>query len=386
MIPPRQLDATKGADDAGTAGTDSAAAGTGAATVGTVTQADTPAAVEHLARLVAFDTTNPPRAIDDAGIFAFLRTALPGFAFRSWNHGDGCVSLLATRGAPRVLFNFHVDTVPVAQGWTGSPFTLRVADGRATGLGACDIKGASACMLAACATTTGPVALLFTSDEEAGSSTCVRRWLEGADAFDQVIVAEPTLGAQVVAHRGIATCTGTFSGAPGHASSARALTDSAVHEAVRWAARALAEAEAAEAQSFGDLSGMRLNIGRIEGGLKPNMIAGQAVVRLGVRPLPDRDPRGALEQLWALAPNPDRVHWEPGFLAPPLRRADLPIDLGTERIAVDFWTEAALFAEAGYPTVVYGPGDIAQAHTPDEWVALDQLAQVTATYARLIGE
>jgi acetylornithine deacetylase len=342
----------------------------------------------HLERLVAFDTTNPPRAIDEHGLFAYLRAALPGFSFQCWNHGNGCISLLATRGTPRLLFNFHVDTVPVAEGWPRDPFALTVEDDRAVGLGACDIKGASACMLAACARTTGSVALLFTSDEEAGSSLCIKRWLENdAGEFDQVLVAEPTRTLQVVAHRGIATCTGTFLGTPGHASADRALSDSAVHEAVRWATLALDEAHRAQSETFGALHGIRFNLGRIEGGLKPNMIAGEAVLRFGVRPLPNQDPREVLERMWALAPNPDRVRWEAGFLAPPLRRGGpLPVDLDTDSIEVDFWTEAALFSEAGYPTVVYGPGDIAQAHTVGEWVAVDQLAAVTDTYARLIGE
>ncbi len=343
----------------------------------------------HLERLVAFNTTNPPRAIDEAGLFAYVRQALPGFAFRSWNHGDGCISLLATRGAPRLLFNFHVDTVPVAEGWTRDPFVLGVEGDRAIGLGACDIKGASACMLAAAALTSGPVALLFTSDEEAGSSQCIKRWLKDqATAFDQVLVAEPTRTLEVVAHRGIATCTGTFTGTPGHASADRALDDSAVHEAVRWAGRALAAAHEAQTETFGALHGIRFNLGRIEGGVKPNMIAGEATLRFGVRPLPNQDPLGVLERLWALAPNADRVRWAPGFLAPPLRRSPtpLPVDLRTDSIEVDFWTEAALFSEAGYPTVVYGPGDIAQAHTVGEWVALDQLNTVTETYARLIGD
>lgn len=345
--------------------------------------------LEHLSHLVAFDTTNPPRAIHEGGLFAYLRQSLPGFRFRSWNHGHGCISLLAVRGEPRFLFNFHVDTVPVAEGWVGNPFKLRIQDGCAVGLGACDIKGASAAMLAACELSTGPVALLFTSDEEAGSSTCVKRWLEDdAGPFDQILVAEPTCGQEVVAHRGIATSTATFTGTPGHASADRALADSAVHEAVRWATLALAAAERAQSATYENLHGIRLNLGRIEGGVKPNMIAGETTIRFGVRPLPSQDPMLVLEHLWNLAPNPDRVAFEPGFIAPPLRRPEggLPLDLGGHGIAVDFWTEAALFSAAGYPTVVYGPGDIAQAHTVGEWVALDQLAEVTATYTRLIGE
>jgi acetylornithine deacetylase len=190
-------------------------------------------------------------------------------------------------------------------------------------------------------------------------------------------VAEPTRALPVTAHRGIATCTGTFRGTPGHASSPRALVDSAVHEAVRWATLALQEAGDAEQESFGDLSGIRFNLGRIEGGVKPNMIAGEATVRFGVRPLPSQDPQALLQRLWNLSPDSARVEWQAGFIAPPLK-SDI------QGVAVDFWTEAALFGEAGYAAMVLGPGDIAQAHTPGEWVALDQLDLVTKTYAELI--
>ena len=53
--------------------------------------------------------------------------------------------------------------------------------------------------------------------------------------------------------------------------------------------------------------------------------------------------------------------------------------------AVDFWTEASLFSQAGLTTIVFGPGDIAQAHTADEWVALDQLDTVAEAYLRMMG-
>src|SRR5580704_9709118 len=95
---------------------------------------------ELLARLVAFDTRNPPRAIHGGGgIFACLVEALgPGFSTRVTDLGDGCVSLLAVRGAPRLLFHVHVDTVPADPGWTRDPLALRVAGDRAVGLGAAD--------------------------------------------------------------------------------------------------------------------------------------------------------------------------------------------------------------------------------------------------------
>jgi len=373
-----------------------------------VTQALLAATLEHLERLVAFDTRNPPRAIDEGGIFVFLKERLRacGFTDEVIDLGDGCVYMLATRGDPRLLFNVHVDTVPADPGWTGDPLALRVDGSRAIGLGACDIKGAAAALLAAAAVTQGPCALLFSSDEEAGQSRCVRDFL-GRQRFEEVLVAEPTRCEAIVEHRGIASATALFSGIGGHASAARALEDSAVHAAVRWASAALAMASESE-HGFGDmpektgskrLRGLRLNLGRIEGGQKPNMIAAEALIRFGVRPPPDLPPAQALARLAALAPEPARVSFTPGFLAPPLParpsealaaarseaaaladRLELPVGA-----PVDFWTEAALFSEAGAKVLVYGPGDIAQAHTAGEYVALGELRRAAQTYLRLLG-
>ncbi|PCC75253.1 Acetylornithine deacetylase/Succinyl-diaminopimelate desuccinylase [Nannocystis exedens] len=425
-----------------------------------MTEATLRRTLEHLGRLVAFDTRNPPRAIaGDAGLFAYLRDMLQGagLACDTVDLGDGCVYLLAVRGAPQVLFNVHVDTVPADPGWTADPHVLRVEGDRAIGLGACDIKGAAACLLSALETTTGPAAVLFSSDEEAGSSRCVREFLARSDlsprtadlspgpagaapadlsprtsdlssgpagaaafadlstrtadlsprssaprhpTFRSVVVGEPTRCRAVLEHRGIGTATAAFSGTGGHASAARALRDSAVHEAVRWASLALARAEASEAAgAVGPLRGLRLNLGAVEGGLKANMIASAAAVRFGVRPPPELPPAAALAELFALAPDPERVRFTPGFLAPPLP-AGGPARLAEARAAasalaarlglppgdpVDFWTEAALFSAAGCDVLVYGPGSIEQAHTAGEYVPLADLVEAASRYRAILS-
>jgi acetylornithine deacetylase len=348
-----------------------------------------PEVLALLERLVACDTQNPPRAAGNGGIFEALRAALgEGFAYTFADLGDGCASLLAVRGAPTLLCNAHVDTVPRDPGWSGDPFALRVTEDRAVGLGACDIKGAAAALVTAARRTAGPAALFFTSDEEAGSSRCVRTYLASHPAFARALIAEPTRCRAVAEHRGIATCSGHFLGEGGHASSPRALADSAVHEAVRWASRALAFAEEAESRRYRTLSGIRFNLGVLQGGTKPNMIAAAADLRFGVRPLPDQRPEDLLDALTALAPHPERVRWTPGFLAPPLAPLEpgLAADLGLPPAdPVDFWTEAALFSEAGIPALVYGPGDIAEAHTAGEWVRLSELAEAETAYERLFS-
>lgn len=348
-----------------------------------------------LGRLCAVDTRNPPRAIDPQGIFSVLAEALgPGFSCEIANLGDGCLSLLAVRGSPSLLFNVHVDTVPADPAWTVDPLALRIEGDRAVGLGACDIKGAAAALCVAARRTTGDAALLFSSDEEAGSSLVVRTFLAGKPSYRGVVIAEPTRCRAVIEHRGIATCSGVFRGEGGHASSPRALADSAVHEAVRWASRAIAFAEESEARTYGSLSGIRFNLGVMNGGTKANMIAASTDLRFGVRPLPDQRPLELIDAITRLAPRADRVTWTPGFIAPPLPApgadreaaralaAELGLPLGDP---VDFWTEAALFSEAGLPSIVYGPGDIAQAHTAGEWVRLAELFEAEAVYERIFA-
>jgi acetylornithine deacetylase len=356
--------------------------------------------LKHLRALVAFDTRNPPRAIDTGGIFAYLRDQLTGFACETIDHGAGAVSLYAVRGKPKRLFNVHVDTVPDSPHWSASPFELRVDGERAVGLGACDIKGAAAALLTAANASDGDAAFLFTSDEESNDPRCVAGFLAAhASGYESVIVAEPTRCEAVLAHRGISSALVRFAGRAGHASSASATTDSALHQAVRWGARALNHADAQSHARFGGLTGLRFNLGRIEGGIKANVIAPSAEVRFGFRPLPSMSTDALLATLRGFA-DPAPAEFTETFRGPSLPAGDIA-DAENKRLAardiadalgipignaVDFWTEASLFSQAGYTTFVFGPGDIAQAHTADEFVALSQLHDYTETVTRLIAD
>ncbi len=361
--------------------------------------------VDLLRDLIAVNTTNPPRDAQRAGeALAIARATLDecGFACELMDFGEGCLALLAMRGTPRVLFNNHLDTVPVGDGWSGEPFQLRVTNDQAIGLGACDVKGAAACWLAAARVSDADAAMLFTTDEEAGQSVCVRSFIKSRrdllNAFDAAIVAEPTGCRAVAAHRGLATSSGVFLGTPGHGSSARALRDSAIHEACRWAASAIEHARGWEGESFGPLSGVRFNIGTFEGGVKANMIASEARVRFGLRPLPGQSSDELIRAFQERAPDASRVRWSTGFSGPSLPAAPSDVTQAVARARafaerlglapgepVDFWSEASLFSEAGLPSLVFGPGDIAQAHRPDEAVPLAELESAAATYARLLS-
>lgn len=345
--------------------------------------------LKHLAAMVACDTTNPPRAITgDSPIILYVADAMraAGCAVTVSDLGGGSVWTLGVRGAPETILNCHLDTVPVSGGWTSDPFTLRVGQGSAIGLGACDIKGAGAAMLAALERTDAPAAILFSTDEEAGPGICVKEFLrERPIKFARAVVAEPTSMRVAFAHRGLLSCEASFTGAAGHASNDPASIESAAHKALRWGAAALEWAELLDAGGRSPL----LNIGVLAGGTKSNVVAASASLRFGMRPFPSANADTMLAELEtvggdsyrpiinitftgaSLEPHPKMALWA-SFLE---HSSDDPLS---------FWTEAALFGEAGVPAAVLGPGNIAQAHTADEWVSLEQLSAAAETYQRIM--
>ena len=353
----------------------------------------------HLEQLVSFDTRNPPRAISVAGgIFDYLRANLPGFEVEVVDHGAGAVSLYAVRGAPKYLFNVHLDTVPDSPHWSADPHVMRRLDDRVVGLGVCDIKGAAAALVAAANAGDGDAAFLFSSDEEANDPRCIAAFLARGIPYEAILVAEPTMGEAVLAHRGISSVLMKFKGRAGHASGQQDAAASALHQAVRWGDRALDHVQSLAHARFGGLTGLRFNIGRIEGGIKANMIAPEAELRFGFRPLPSMDIDRLLATFAGFA-EPAAAHFEETFRGPSLPSGDvaraeerrlaardvadaLDLPIGN---AVDFWTEASLFSAGGYTALVYGPGDIAQAHTADEFVTLDQLRGYAGSVDRIIN-
>jgi acetylornithine deacetylase len=353
------------------------------------------ALLEHLSRLVACDTQNPPRRISgDSDIFRYCSEVVgSGFNTGAWDHGDGHVSWFAVRGRPSVLFNVHLDTVPCAEGWDTDPLELAVSDGKAYGRGACDIKGAAAALLTLAEQGAENLALLFTSDEEGAGGCCVENFLGTGEAeqFSQVIVAEPTGCQAVLGHRGFLSVKTRFSGEPGHSSEARALQENANHQMARWAAAALAVAESKKTAP--DDPGTCMNIGIVDGGSKSNVIAGGAFIHWSARLQPGESNDRFLAEIQKCASPQDNVAWEVPFKGEPLPAGGQNDSAAREfcgRLGlpqgdpVDFWTEASLFSAAGLPAMVLGPGNIAQAHAANEWVSLDQLNRAMELYAGVI--
>ena len=347
----------------------------------------------HLERLVAFDTQNPPRLLDAASpIFDWIKGVLgPDFDTEMTDHGKGRVSVLAVRGQPSLLFNVHLDTVPVIEGSRFPPFELTRVDDRVYGRGSCDIKGAAACLLEIACNSDGPMAMLFTTDEEGASGCCVAEFVKTprSRAFSQVVVAEPTDCRAITSHRGYLSVKGEFSGHSGHSSEPRALADNALHKLSAWVTAAADKAAEMEG------AGLRpcFNVGEVHGGIKSNIIADKANLHWSARLAPGDSNPALLETMTGLA-HGESAQWHVPFSGPPLPTGGLDTSDAEAFVeqhgletgpAVDFWTEASLFAQSGLPAIVLGPGNIAQAHVMDEWVSITQLQQALNLYIQLVN-
>lgn len=348
----------------------------------------------YLETLVAFDTQNPPRSLSaESPIFGWISDVLgTDFDVELIDHGLGRVSMLAVRGKTDLLFNVHLDTVPVIEGSRFPALELNIEDDRVYGRGSCDIKGAAACLLEVARTTDKPMALLFTTDEEGASGICVDEFVlsEQCRAFRQVVVAEPTDCLARLSHRGYLSVKGQFTGNPGHSSEPRALTDNALHKLSQWVTAAIGLAGELDAR------GRRpcFNVGEIHGGIKSNVIADQARLHWSARLSPGDSNKEFLEAMTGLDLS-GSASWQVPFSGPPLPTDGQDISQAQAFVerhgietgsTVNFWTEASLFARAGTPAIVLGPGNIAQAHVVDEWVGMDQLERALEIYTKLVND
>jgi len=330
---------------------------------------------------------------------------------------DGAPTL--DQGGRFVVLQAHQDTVPV-DGMTIRPWEPVNRDGKIFGRGSCDIKGGLACHLFTLARLAAErpaqrptVVLACTVNEEhgfSGAQAMAERWLrrEPGPAWpggtpDAVIVAEPTELNVVVAHKGIVRWRCRTQGRASHSA-----TPERGDNAIYRMGHALVEFEHYAQQVVGNLGEHplvgrpTLSVGLISGGISVNTVPDDCAVEIDRRLLPGEDPmaaqRHALEFLAGRLPADRALVHEPPFIAAPglehvgnerlaERLAVLAGPYGGGRhIGVPYGTDAPFFARTGAPTVVFGPGSIAQAHTCDEWVAIDQLEAACAILERFVRE
>lgn len=371
--------------------------------------------IELLARLVAFDTTSHK---SNLGIVAFIEDYLiqHGVVSTRVTTGDGQkAALFATIGppdTPGVALSGHTDVVPVdAQVWTSDPFTLRQDAGRLYARGACDMKGYLACMLAAVPDfkrrkLTMPIHLAFSYDEETGCLGVRPMIAEFGKTLQKprmTIVGEPTMMQVVDAHKGPVRWQVDVAGRAAHSSMAHLGVN-----AITYAARLITELERMEAELKITTRNERFNppfatlqVTKLDGGTANNIIPVYCRFGFEVRSLPGVDIDGierrlrtfaatCLPDMQSTAPEADitivRANTVPPFAAQAGSEAlslALALTGQNETFTVSYATEAGLFQEAGSPSIVCGPGDIAQAHTADEWIAESEIAKCMDFMERL---
>jgi acetylornithine deacetylase len=359
-----------------------------------------------LARLVAFDTTS---AKSNLALIDFVEDYLDGQgieAFRVPSPDGAKADLFATVGAQGdggVGLSGHSDCVPVeGQGWTSDPFTLTERDGKLYGRGACDMKGFIACVLASVPLFKSrklqePIHLIISYDEEVGCigvRPLIARLGKDLPRPRAVIVGEPTGMKVIDTHKRIDAYRTRVTGREAHSS----LPELGVN-AIAAAASLIGELERISAEIATKQNDPRfeppystVNVGTIAGGTAHNIVPKTCEFQWQVRSLPQAAPAEVPRDLAAFAensllPRMRRVTKDagidtktegsvPAFMAAPGSPAvALALELtGAEHThAVSYTTEAGLFEQAGYPAVICGPGDIAKAHAPDEYVPASQL-------------
>jgi acetylornithine deacetylase len=363
--------------------------------------------VDILRDLVAFDTTSRN---SNMPLIDYVADYLSdqGCAPRIIPSEDGTkANLFCTIGpdiAGGVVLSGHSDVVPVdGQDWSTDPFDLTEADGKLFGRGSADMKGFIACALAqvprfAEMDLPRPLHLGFSYDEEVGCLGVGRMIdviLSELPRPAAVIVGEPT-GMQIAsAHKGICAMTTTIRGREAHSSRPQDGVNAIEVAAalVSYLYRLCDELAATERDDRFEPPYTTFNVGKVSGGDAINIIAREALLNWEFRPIPGTDPDAVAARIdtWVQTELLPRMRaTDPAcsvesvrnFVVPPFDAPDGSVAEAIAReasgqnsaTAIAFVTEASLFATAGVPAIVCGPGDIAQAHQPDEFIEKTQMA------------
>lgn len=372
--------------------------------------------VELLARLVGFDTTSHK---PNVALIQFVEDYLlqHGVASEIVPNAAGTkASLYASigpQGVSGVALSGHTDVVPVdGQAWTSDPFVLAERDGKLYGRGTADMKGFIACALAAvpkflARPLTVPIHLAFSYDEEIGCLGVRPMIAEFGTRLTKpriVFVGEPTSMSVVDSHKGPVRWRIDVRGRAAHSSMAplgvNAIT--VAGKLLRELAEIENELKLRPQDPRFDPPYATLQVTKIEGGTATNIVPISCTMQFDVRAIPGVDISAIDRRIRAFAANVcvpemqkiaaeagidiDIVNQVPPYSAGASSEAvALALKLAgqNETHAVSYATEAGLFQVAGSPAVVIGPGDIAQAHTADEWIEKDQLDKCDAFLGRL---
>jgi acetylornithine deacetylase len=373
-------------------------------------------AKELLARLVAFDTTSHKTNIP---LIEFVEAYLAehGIASRRVPTADGLKSsLFATIGdgdTGGIALSGHTDVVPVAsQAWDTNPFELIERDGKLYGRGACDMKGYLACALALVPDLKArklkiPFHLAFSYDEEVGCTGVRPMVAELGKSMPRpryVFVGEPSKMSVVDAHKGPVRWRVELTGRAAHSS----MPHYGVN-AIAYAGRMIGELLRMEEELKAstrierfDPPWTTMQVTQIEGGTATNVVPVPCWFGWETRALPGFDPftldrrlrafaeEKCLPEMRRIAPESDIkvivTNHVPAYAAD-TASGIIPLTLKlaqqNETYAVSYCTEAGIFQDGGAPAIICGPGDIAQAHTANEFIRVEELEKCLAFLARL---
>ena len=380
-----------------------------------------PGVLDWLARLIALDTTSRDSNLPLVDLVAEHARSL-GLDPHVFPNEDGTkANLVVTvpdadgKTAGGVMLSWHSDVVPVdGQAWASNPFTLTERDGLLYGRGTADMKGFNAIIVDALAELVAqplrePVHIALSHDEEVG---CIgaQPLVDGMRSVGLAprvcFVGEPTSMRMIRGHKSINLVTITLHGLAAHSSLTAQGVNAIEHAAsvVRyWRERADAWRTTGPFDEAYPIAHTTGSVNQIAGGNGVNIIPAECSVTLEFRSIGTAaDDQAEIDALVAYCREIERamraedasasVEIDVRAQTPGL---DTPTDSDAVRLGehlglevqdhkVTYGTEAGIYANAGISTVVVGPGDIAQAHKPDEFIDPDQLAQCEAFIGRLI--
>jgi acetylornithine deacetylase len=373
---------------------------------------------ELLATLVSFDTTSRN---SNLALIGFVREYLDahGIPYRVSTDTTGekanIHAIIGPHGPGGIALSGHVDTVPVdGQAWSADPFTLRRAQGRLYARGAADMKGfVSACLSAVpdikARNLARPLHLFISYDEEVGCNGA-RRLIQDFDESGLkpalCVVGEPSGMQPILAHKGKLNLGVTVRGVTGHSAEPGKGVNAiqAAGEAVAYvAAEARRLAKEGPFEEGFDPPHTTIHIGTIRGGTILNIIPELCEFTMEWRTIPGDDAARHVQRMKqfvadTVEPAMRAVSAKTGFafevlttmpglsLDPSHALTDIVKQLTGSNSAgkVSYGTEGGFYQGAGIATIICGPGHIAQAHQPDEWVAQEQLDTCDAFIRRLV--
>lgn len=366
--------------------------------------------------LVGIPSVNPTLAPGGAGEARIAETCADWL--RGWGLdatvvevAPGRCNVVATLDGdgPTLLLNGHLDTVGI-DGMTVPPFGGPVRDGILHGRGSCDMKGGVAALLAAASRLArgGPrphLVVALTADEEhasLGMDALVRSGIRA----DLAVVCEPTSLAVMPAHKGFVWIRAAFTGRAAHGSRPELGVDAIRHAGLYLAALDECAVRLRSGEGHALLGHASFHAGTIRGGSAESVYPDACELLLERRTLPGESTadvvaefQGSLDALAArepsLAASLDVTLERPGTEVPVSSRlvqglleAGKALGVPGTVEGMTAWVDAAFLNEAGIPAVCYGPGDIAQAHSADEWIEVAQIgacADVLERFARALA-